>query len=107
MATEPDGTSGPKLLGVTGEQANAVQALAALGTTVVTETGNLARYVGRVLGTVPEDVVGVVIGDPLHFVRTVIAGALDANAQKILERRRVKEPQGVSPSLGIPLLRAA
>ena len=107
MPTESDGTNRPNPFGVTDNQASAVKALAEFGTTVVTEIGNLARYMGRVLGTVPEDILGVVIGDPLHFVRTVIAGALDAKVQKIHERRGVKETQGVSPSLGIPLLRAA
>jgi hypothetical protein len=64
------------LLGVTDEQAKAVKALAELGTTVVAEGGQLARYMGRVLGTAPEDAVGLVLGDPLHFVRTVIARTL-------------------------------
>jgi hypothetical protein len=55
----------------------------------------------------PEDAVGLVLGDPLHFVRTVIARTLDQLISKIFERRGVTDTQPVSPSLAIPLLRAA
>jgi hypothetical protein len=54
---------------ITDEQAKALAKLADFGTTVVEETGQLARYMGRVLGTAPEDAVGLVIGDPLRFVQ--------------------------------------
>jgi Abortive infection alpha len=81
--------------------------LAEFGTTVVAEGGQLARYMGRVLGTAPEDAVGLVLGTPLHFVRTVIARTLDQLVSKIFERRGVTDTQPVSPSLAIPLLRAA
>jgi hypothetical protein len=92
---------------VTDEQAKAISSLSGFGVTVVTEASGLARYVGRVLGTVPHDAVGLVIGDPLHFVRTAIAAQYDTLLDKILNRRNVKETQSVSPSLAIPLLRAA
>jgi hypothetical protein len=91
---------------VTDEQAKAVQKLADFGTTVVEETGQLARYMGRVLGTAPEDVVGLVIGDPLHLVRTAIAFKYDEWITR-LHRNRGVTPEPVSPSLAIPLLRAA
>jgi hypothetical protein len=91
---------------VTNEQAKAVQKLADFGTTVVGETGQLARYMGRVLGTTPEDVVGLVIGDPLHFVRTAAAPKYDEWITR-LHRNRGVTPEPVSPSLAIPLLRAA
>jgi hypothetical protein len=91
---------------VTDEQAKAVQKLTDFGATVVGETGQLARYVGRVLGTTPEDAVGLVIGDPLHFVRTAIALKYDEWITR-LHRDRGVTPEPVSPSLAIPLLRAA
>jgi hypothetical protein len=91
---------------VTDEQAKAVQKLADFGTTVVEETGRLARYVGRVLGTAPEDAVGLVIGDPLRFVRTAIALKYDERITR-LHRDRGVTPEPVSPSIAIPLLRAA
>lgn len=95
------------MLGITDAQAEAVKSLAEFGTTVVTEGGQLARYVGRVLGTTPHDAVGFVIGDPLHFVRTAIAQTYDHLLSKIFEKRGVTDPQPVSPSVAIPLLRAA
>lgn len=95
------------LTGVPTAHAQAAKALATFGTTVVTETGNLARYVGRILGTAPEDAVGLVLGDPLHYVRAAIAGALDRKIQSKLERRRLTETRPVSPSVAIPLIRAA
>jgi hypothetical protein len=107
MANESVGTGSPNLLGVTDEQAKAGKALADLGTTLVTEVGDLARYIGRVFGTVPEDAVGFVIGDPLHTIRTVAAAYYDSKVREFHERRAVKETQAVSLSVGIPLLRAA
>jgi hypothetical protein len=94
------------IIPVTDEQAKAVGKLADFGTTVVEETGQLARYVGRVVGTVPEDAVGLIIGDPLRFIRTAIASKYDERITKLLRNRGVA-PQPVSPSLAIPLLRAA
>jgi Abortive infection alpha len=96
----------PVPIPVTDEQAKAVQKLADFGTTVVEEAGQLARYAGRVLGTAPEDAVGLVIGDPLRFVRTAIALKYDEWITR-LHRDRGVTPQPVSPSLAIPLLRAA
>ena len=74
---------------LTDEQAKAVEKLADFGTTVVGETGQLARYMGRVLGTTPEDVVGLVIGDPLHFVRTAIASKYDEWITRLHRNRGV------------------
>ena len=90
----------------TDEQAKAAQKAVDLATTVVQEGGQLARYIGKVLGTTPEDAVGLVIGDPLHFVRTAIASKYDEWITRLLRDRGVT-PEPVSPSLAIPLLRAA
>jgi hypothetical protein len=103
LSSLPPGSGGSL---ITDEQAKAVGKLADFGTTVVDETGQLARYVGRVLGTVPEDAVGLVIGDPLRFVRTAIAAQYDALLTRIF-RSRNATTRPVSPSLAIPLLRAA
>jgi hypothetical protein len=91
---------------VSGEEATAIQKLSDFGTTIVTETGQLARHVGRILGTAPADAIGLVIGDPLHFVRTAIAAKYDEWLGRILRDRNVT-PEPVSPSLAIPLIRAA
>lgn len=97
----------PGIFGITDEQAKAIQSIGAFGTTVVSESSELVRYIGRVLGTVPHDAVGLVLGDPLGFVRTVIAKQYDTLLNKIFERRNVTQTQPVSPSLAIPLIRAA
>lgn len=55
----------------------------------------------------PHDAVGVVLGDPLHFVRTAIAQTYDRLLDKIFARRNTTDTQPVSPSLAIPLLRSA
>ena len=83
-------------LTVTDEQAKAIQSVATFGTTVVTESSQLVRYVGRVLGTVPHDTVGLVLGDPLGFVRTVIAKQYDALLDKMFKSRGVTQTQPVS-----------
>lgn len=94
-------------LPVTDAQAEAVKSVAEFGTTIVTEGSALATYVGRVLGTVPEDVVGIVLGDPLRTVRTVLAAQYDVLIDRIHRRRGTSRRVGVSPSVAIPLLQAA
>jgi hypothetical protein len=94
-------------LGATDEQSKAIAAIASFGTTAVTEGSNLARYIGRIVGTVPEDTVGFVLGDPLHAIRTLTAGWYDIKVQEILEKRKVKQTQQVSLSVAIPLVRGA
>lgn len=89
------------------EQAMPVQDLSAFGMTIVEAGQKLAGYVGRVLGTAPDDAVGLVLGDPLRFVRTAIASQYDKLLTKLLAERGVRQPQPVTPALAIPLLRAA
>jgi hypothetical protein len=100
-------TSVPTALGMTDDQAKAIQSVGTFGTTVVTEGSQLVQYVGRVLGNVPHDAVGLILGDPLTFVRTLIAEQYDVLLTKIFNRRNVSQTKPVSPSLAIPLLRAA
>src|SRR5258708_28512954 len=75
------------ITGISDKKADAVKALAEFGATVVTEGSNLARYFGRIVGTVPEDLVGVALGDPLRFVRTAIAARYDEKLNEIFQRR--------------------
>ncbi len=50
---------------------------------------------------------GLVLGDPLRLVRTVIAAQYDVLLDAILKRRNVSKTEPVSPSVAIPLLQAA
>jgi hypothetical protein len=92
---------------VTDEQAKALASVGNFGTTVVTETSNLARYIGRIVGTVPEDAVGLIIGDPLHAIRSLAAEWYDLKVKEIHERRKVKHLQPVSLSVALPLIHGA
>ena len=95
------------LLPASDERTKSMREASAFGTTIVEAGHKLAGYVGRVLGTVPDDAVGLVIGDPLRFVRTVIAAQYDDLLTELLAERGVTEPQPVTPALALPLLRAA
>ena len=49
--------------------AKAVEETAKTGRALIEPGTDLAKYVARVLGTVPEDVIGFLVGDPLHELR--------------------------------------
>ena len=51
------------------ETAKAVQEVAKTGRALIEPGTDLAKYVARMLGTVPEDLIGFLIGDPLHELR--------------------------------------
>ncbi|WP_284945743.1 Abi-alpha family protein [Acidisoma cladoniae] len=106
MSVDDGAASAVTIMPVTPEQAEAVKAAAEFGTTVVTEGSNFVRYMGAIIGTVPNDLVGIVLGDPLRAAREAIAAKLYGQSGAIIERRGAKtEP--VSPSVAIPLIRAA
>jgi hypothetical protein len=96
-----------ELISLGDEHAKAVKQLATFGEVVVHAGEKLANYVGRVLGTVPEDAVGLIIGDPIRFVRAAIAAQYDVRLTNLFRMRGVTKTVQVSPSLAIPLLRAA
>jgi hypothetical protein len=93
-------------LGVTDAQANAIEATAKLGVTVVQAGSDLAHYVSRIIGTVPDDVIGLTIGEHLRALRTLAAGWYDIKVGEILDRRRARR-QPVSLSLALPLMQGA
>jgi Abortive infection alpha len=66
----------------------------------------LGGFVSRVFGTIPEDIVGVVVGDYLHHVRIRNLSKLEERTERILRERNV-EAEPVSPSLALPLFAAA
>lgn len=79
----------------------------------VKAAGELAKELGsflaRILGTVPEDAVGVLGGDWLHHARIRNATRLMRRTQELLSGRGTKEQTTtpLSPSVAVPLLNAA
>ena len=61
MRNTLSGDDETNLIPVSDAQAKAIGEVASFGSTVVKEVGQLARYLGRILGTIPEDAVGIVI----------------------------------------------
>lgn len=95
------------LIPVTDEQAKALQEIArttGAGIELIRQAGS---YVGWMLGTVPADLVGILGGDWLSQVRVRNLARYKQRTQEILTQRAVTETEPVSPSLAVPLLRAA
>src|SRR5262245_10312119 len=74
------------------------------GIDALTEGG---RYVGWILGNVPRDLVGLLIGDWLTHKRIRAWARLSEQTGKILRDRGVENREEVSPSVAIPLISAA
>lgn len=89
------------------EQAKAVQEVAKTTGTTIELVQKAGEYIGLVLGTVPADLVGVLGGDWLAQVRIRNLARLKDRTAEILRSRGVIDIIPVSPSLAVPLLRAA
>jgi hypothetical protein len=89
------------------ETAKAVQEVAKVGGKAIDATRELGVFVAKVLGTVPEDTVGILGGDLLHNARIRIASKFAKRTNEILLARGVERPEPVSPSVAVPLLQAA
>ena len=89
------------------ETAKAVQEVAKTGRALIEPGTDLAKYVARVLGTVPEDVVGFLVGDPLHELRQhTLTGILRAVFEK-LRKRGVETAKPIRPGPGKEAFEAA
>ena len=89
------------------ETAKAVQEVAKTGRALIEPGTDLANYVARVLGTVPEDVVGFLIADPLHELRQhTLTGILRAAFEK-LHARGVETAKPIRPGPGKEAFEAA
>ncbi len=84
-----------------------VQETAKTGRAVIERGTELAMFVARVLGTVPEDVIGFLIGDPLHELRQhTLTGILRAAFEK-LRARGVETAKPIRPGPGKEAFEAA
>jgi hypothetical protein len=94
-------------LPVTDEQAKAAAAYAELGKTGVEAVRGGAGWVARILGSLPDDLVALAIGNQVRVARWEQAHHLLHDAKERLRARGVLDPEPMSPSLAAPLLDAA
>jgi hypothetical protein len=88
------------LVPITDEQAKALQeALKTLR--------GLGDFVEKALGSVPEDLVGLLGGDWLKVRRTENMAGMMRRAKERLTARGIKEPQPAALTIALPILRAA
>lgn len=86
---------------MTDEEAKAVQEVAKLADA-------FGGFVSRILGTVPEDTVGILGGDYLRHIRIRNATRLQQRTDEILRERGIAERTiPVSPRIAFPLIEAA
>lgn len=89
------------------ESARAVAEVAKTAGEVVKAAGGVGSYLAGVFSSIPQDALGLMVGDWLNHKRRRNLAQLEANTARILEgidRERLTEP---SPSVLIPLLQAA
>ncbi len=88
--------------------ANAVKETAKTGRALV-EAGSsdLARFLGKALGTAAEDTVGLLGGDYLHELRLRNLDKISRKTEEILRKRGVEDPEPIGPKALLPALEAA
>ena len=70
--------------------------------------GSLGAYMARALGGVPQNLIGLLVGDWLIHKRVRRWSELYAETKRILDKRDVREPyEDISPSIALPLIEAA
>lgn len=90
------------------ETAKAIEEAAKLGSGIVDAAVKGGGYLDRVFGKLPDNLVGVLIGDWLVHKRVRRWVALQADTEAVLQMRGVARPYDeISPSVAIPLIEAA
>ncbi len=87
--------------------AKAVEETTKTGRAVVEAGSDIARFVGKALGTVPQDAVGLLGGDYLHELRIRNLDKISRKTEEILRKRGVEEPEPIGPKALLPALEAA
>ncbi len=87
--------------------AKAVEETAKTGRALVEAGSDLASFVGKALGTVPEDTVGLLGGDYLHDLRIRNLDKIARKTEEILRERGVEDPEPIGPKALLPALEAA
>jgi hypothetical protein len=99
--------SGDPGLPITDEQAKAFQEAFKFGTEGLETARAAGKYLAEIIGTVPADVVGLLLGDRLKIRRAENLARSIAKAKARLEADGVLQPDPLSLTLGIPILEAA
>lgn len=89
------------------ETAKAAQEVAKAANNAIDAAREAAQFFNRVLGNPIADAVGITIGDPLRFVRTLSIDWYSRRVDEILEKRNKKKLSAVPPRLAIEILDAA
>ena len=89
------------------ETAKAVQETAKAVPAVVEAGSELGRWFSRVVGTVPEDFIGLALGDYLHDLRLRNLDRIRRRTDEILRARGVTDPRPIGPKTAIPAFEAA
>ena len=89
------------------ETAKAVQEFAKATPAVIEAGTELARWVSGVLGTIPEDIVGLTFGDYLKEFRTRNLDRMRSKTEEIHRRRGIEQPEPIGPKVAIPAFEAA
>lgn len=90
------------------DTAKAVEETAKLGGKLVDAGTKAGGYVDRVIGRLPDNLVGLAIGDWVLHKRVRRWAELQAETSEILRKRGVTAPfEDISPSIAVPLIEAA
>ena len=88
--------------------AKAVEETAKAGRAFVeASSSDLARFLGKALGTAAEDTVGLLGGDHLHELRLRNLDKISRKTEEILRKRGVEDPEPIGPKALLPALEAA
>ena len=80
---------------------------AKLGQEIVGAGRDLGRYATDILGDIPKDLVGILVGDKVKVRRAERLAELWQKAQKRLREQGVTEPESPGLNLALPILVAA
>jgi hypothetical protein len=92
------------------DEARAVTEVAKTAGEIVKAAGGFGAYLAKVVGSVPEDLLGLGVGDWLHHKRLRHIAVLEDNTARLIESIAAAHPERLSepsPSVLIPLLQAA
>ena len=87
--------------------AKAVEETAKTGGALIEAGSDLARFVGKALGTAPENTIGLLGGDYLHELRIRNLDKISRKTEEILRERGAEDPEPIGPKALLPALEAA